>query len=163
MNLDHATIKTVCDAAGIRLFESMSGRPHIATAVQSATADVTHFYDAGTLAFFGCRILSARDISGGLYLATLTTERKGFRDADGRGHSFHVHRADGVHLSPASTDMGYFSTRAACEKAMWAFVNTLDDEAQLREMIGAKRRTAERALHDADTATILLCEAMRSV
>lgn len=136
---------------GFAPFNSLSGCYNLNAAVENATAGVTHYYDAGTMRYFKCRVKKAPVFNDGTVLATVCSQA---RDPHGnRGFTFNFHACDGHHLGPR--DRVFFSTCAAATREMYKFADGIDTRTVLVEMIerqNAKAFRLQQAAKDARKA-----------
>ena len=133
---------------GFKPFNSFSGCYNLAAAVETATADITHYYDAGTMRYFKCRILKACAFDDGIIMATVCSQ-----DMDGqgnRGFTFNFHACDGFHIGP--DDRKWFKTSEAAKKAMYAFADNIDTRVVLVAMIERQNKKAFRLQQAAKAA-----------
>lgn len=146
------TLADVIRAAGLRPFDGFSGAYNVQAAVQSATAGVTHYYDADTLRFFRCKVLKACAYDDGAYLGTVCVQDKGFNGP--RGYTFTFHACDGHHLGP--DERAWFTTKDKARAAMYAFADTLDGRAVVADVLARQEREAASRIKQAKEARALL-------
>lgn len=155
MQTIETSIKSIIRAAGFSPIESMSGRPHLLSAVQRATAGLTHYYAADTLRFFGCRVSKATTFADGLYIGTVCIQKRGFDDALGKGYVIAFHDFTGNHIGPEG-DRVYYNTKRQAEKAFYAFADTLVARDILRAALSRELGTVTRKAQEMNTALSLL-------
>lgn len=110
----------------------------------------THYFDAGTLRFFGARILYTRNSEHGIFMAAIGTQQRGFDASRGREYKATIHDLTGECIY--SSELGTLSTRAQADKALAAAWAALDEAAVLRDAIARETAATARKLAALESA-----------
>ena len=127
--------------ADIRLFDS-TWRSNQNDQAADTMRSRSHFYDAATMRFFGCRVAHSCVIFDGLVMAAVMSQKAGPRDTDGRVWRFAAHDCTGRALHEDND----YNTRQQAEKASAVFLATLKPKVILRDIIKREKDSAARKL-----------------
>lgn len=128
--------------AGICLFESV-WRSNANDQAADTMRDRSHFYDAGTMRYFSCRVTHSRVIFDGLVMVAVMSQKDGPNDSAGRVWRFAVHDCTGHALHISDDD---YKTRQQAEKALESFIGTLKAKAILSDIIKREKDSTARKL-----------------
>lgn len=142
MNTIPNAVRHALHLADIRLFDSVWRSNQNDQAAETMRSR-SHFYDAATMRYFGCRVAHSRVIFDGLVMVAVFSQKAGPRDADGRVWRFAVHDCTGRALFTDDTD---YKKRQQAEKALNSFLATLKPKAILRDIIKREKDSAARKL-----------------
>lgn len=135
-------IRHTLNAADIRLFESV-WRSNANDQAADTMRDRSHFYDAGTMRYFGCRVAHSRVIFDGLVMVAVMSQKDGPSASAGRVWRFAVHDCTGRALHTTDDD---YKTSQQAEKALNTFIGTLKAKNILRDIIKREKDVATRKL-----------------
>lgn len=128
--------------AGIYLLEPV-WRSNANDQAADTMRDRSHFYDAATMRYFGCRVAHSRVLFDGLVMAAVMSQKAGPGDSAGRVWRYAVHDCAGRALHTADDD---YKTRQQAEKALGVFLATLKPKSILRDIIKREKDGAARKL-----------------
>ena len=138
-------IADIIRTSGLTPFQS-TWRNDANDAAAEMMRDRSHYYDASTLRYFGCKVQEYDLHIEGLVMHTIATQKRGFHAADGRGYVVQFHDCDGTTLTEGDTV--YHDTRKQAERYRDEFLAGLDAELILRRMLSGKIAYAERGLKE---------------
>ena len=127
-------IKKIIHASGMRPFLS-TYRCNKNDEAHEMMGGKSHYYDAGTMCFFGCRVAWCDDVADGAAMVAVMSQKRGFDDSR-REWKFAVHDFNGALIAD-----GTYPTRAAADKAARATVAALDPLAIVRDVFQRKRES----------------------
>ena len=128
-------------AAGFEPVPCFSGTYNVEAAVQNYMSGKTHFYDAGSMAFFSCKVRKARCIDDGVILGTICTQAEGFHG--GRVYVVNFHDFMG-HSLCSSLGEREFKTMKQADAYFWERANAMDGRAIMLDAIRRERDDARR-------------------
>lgn len=127
-------IKNIIHASGMRPFLS-TYRCDKNDEAHEMMGGKSHYYSAGTLKFFACRVAWCDDVADGAAMVAVMSQKRGFTD-NRREWKFAIHDFSGSVIAD-----GTYSTRAAADKAARAAIAALDPLAIVREVFQRKRES----------------------
>lgn len=107
---------------------------------QKSLEGITHYVDDGTLKFHKSRILSTHILDEGLLFALVESCALDMHNTS-RGFRYVIFDVMGTVIGRVTLEEA-FKTRRQAEKAMWAYVDTLDAKALTKEAIERFERQA---------------------
>ena len=127
-------IEKIIHASGTRPFLSTYSRNKNDEAHEMMDGK-SHYYDAGTMRFFACRVAWCKVVAEGAAMVAVMSQKRGFDD-NRREWKFAIHDFNGTLIAD-----GTFSTRAAADKAAQAAIAALDPLAIVRDVFQRKRES----------------------
>lgn len=127
--------------AGIALFQA-TWNSDVNYTAQRTMGDRSHFYDADTMRYFGCRVSHVDVLHGGVLMVAVMSQKAGYNDSK-RVWRYAIHDCSGWTVGEESAD---YSSRKQAEKALADALKPIKPGAVLRGIIKRKKDEAQATL-----------------